>query len=80
MMPPHIRDKTTTELVRTLAKRRQIGLTEAVRLAAQNELRRADDAVVLRERIAMIRRTIITRPVIGEQADKAFFDDLSGNL
>jgi antitoxin VapB len=79
-VPLHIRDETTSQLVRTLAKRRQIGLTEAVRLAVQNELRRAEEAVPLRDRIAAIRRTIITRPSTGKQADKAFFDDLSGNL
>ena len=79
-MPLYIRDETTTQLVRALAKRRQIGLTEAVKLAVQNELRRVEEAVPLRERIAAIRRTVITRPLTGEQADKAFFDDLSGNL
>jgi antitoxin VapB len=79
-VPLHIRDETTSQLVRTLAKRKQIGLTEAVRLAVQNELRRAEEAVPLRDRIAAIRRTIITRPLTGKQADKAFFDDLSGNL
>ena len=79
-MPLHIRDEATTQLVRTLAKRKRIGLTEAVRLAVQNELRRAEEAVPLRERIAAIRRTITTRPLTGEQTDKAFFDDLNDNL
>jgi hypothetical protein len=36
--------------------------------------------VPLRERIAAIRRTVISRPLTGKQADKAFFDDLSDNL
>jgi antitoxin VapB len=79
-MPLHIRDETTAQLVRALAKRKRIGLTEAVRLAVQNELRRAEEAVPLRDRIAAIRRTIIKRPLTGEPADKEFFDDLSGNL
>ena len=79
-MPLHIRDETTTQLVRTLAERKRIGLTEAVKLAVENELRRAEEAVPLRDRIAAIRQTIITRPRTGEQADKAFFDHLSGDL
>jgi antitoxin VapB len=65
--------------VRTLAKRKRVGLTEAVRLAVQNELRRTEEAVPLPERIAAIRRTIVSRALTGQQADKAFFDDLSGD-
>jgi antitoxin VapB len=38
-----IRDAATDRLVRTLAKRKNVGLTEAVRLAVANELRRLDD-------------------------------------
>jgi antitoxin VapB len=79
-MPLHIRDEATNQLVRTLAQRKRIGLTEAVKLAVQNELRREEEAVPLRDRIAAIRRTIVRRPRTGEQADKAFFDELSGDL
>jgi antitoxin VapB len=79
-MPLHIRDEATNQLVRILAQRKRIGLTEAVKLAVQNELRREEEAVPLRERIAAIRRTIVRRPRTGEKADKAFFDELSGDL
>jgi len=38
-MPPiHISDRETDELVRRLAERRSLGLTEAIRLAVSNEL------------------------------------------
>jgi antitoxin VapB len=77
-MPLHIRDETTSQLVRTLARRKGIGLTDAVKLAVQNELRRDDQMVPLRDRVAAIRRTIIGRRKTGKKADKSFFDDLSG--
>jgi antitoxin VapB len=73
-----IRDAATDRLVRALAKRKNVGLTEAVRLAVANELRRLDDETPLRERIATIRRSIVARGRTGDKADKDFFDDLSG--
>ena len=57
-----------------------IGLTEAVRLAVRRELEREARAVPLRERIASLRREVMQRPGTGLEADKAFFDDLSGDL
>ena len=75
-----IRDAATDRLVRALAKRKGVGLTEAVRLAVGAELSRLDDEQPLRERVAAIRRGILARGRTGERADKAFFDDLSGNL
>lgn len=79
-MPFHIRDAEADELVRELARRRRIGLTEAVKLAVRNELRREDEAVPLQERIAKLRAEVLSRPATGLEADKAFFDDLSGDV
>jgi antitoxin VapB len=73
-----IRDDATERLIRALAKRKSVGLTEAVRLAVANELRRLDEGARLRERIAAIRRSIVARGPTGDKADKEFFDDLSG--
>jgi antitoxin VapB len=73
-----IRDPATDRLVRALAKRKNVGLTEAVRLAVANELRRLDEETPLKERIAAIRRSIVSRGPTGNKADKDFFDDLSG--
>lgn len=73
-MALHIRDRETDELVRRLAEIRNVGLTEAVKLAVGNELRRLPLAERIRpyqERIARAGRT-------GLKADKAFFDELSG--
>jgi antitoxin VapB len=79
-MPFHIRDVEADELVRELARRRQIGLTEAVKLAVRNELRREDEAVPLQERIAKLRDEVLSRPATGLVADKSFFDELSGDV
>jgi antitoxin VapB len=73
-----IRDEATDRLVRALAKRKNLGLTEAVRLAVANELRRLDDETPLAERIAAIRRSVVGRGPTGDKTDKAFFDDLIG--
>ena len=73
-----IRDAATEGLVRALAKRKGVGLTEAVRIAVGTELQRLDREPPLRERVAAIRKSIIARGRTGKRADKAFFDDLSG--
>jgi antitoxin VapB len=76
----HVRDLETDTLVRELARKHGIGLTEAVRLAVRHELQREAQAVPLRERIAALRAEVMQRPRTGLKADKAFFDDLSGEL
>jgi antitoxin VapB len=75
-----IRDKATDALVRRLAKKKQVGLTEAVRLAVANELGRLEQEAPLRDRIAALRRSIVARGRTGETANKAFFDALGGDL
>ena len=75
----HIRDKDTDARVRELARRKQIGLTEAVRMAVDAELKRLGDQRPLRERLRDIADEITAYPDTGAKADKAFFDELSGN-
>lgn len=77
-MPFHVRDQETDKLVRALARRKGIGLTEAVKLAVRHELASAQDAPPLRERLRAIAREIAAYPDTGLQADKAFYDELSG--
>jgi antitoxin VapB len=79
-MPLSIRDELTDRLVRKLARRKGLGLTEAVRLAVENELRREEEAVPLRQRLRPLQHRIAARPATGLEADKAFYDDLSGDL
>ena len=52
--------------------------TEAEKIALQNELRRLDEAVPLRERLRPLQARVMARPATGLEADKAFYDALSG--
>jgi antitoxin VapB len=78
VMPLYIRDDVTAGLVAELAKQRGITKQDAVRLAVTAELERAKEAVPLRERFAALRAAHPLPPPTGLLADKAFFDDLSG--
>ena len=78
-MPLFIKDDATAALVATLAKRRGITKQDAVRLAVQAELDRDTRAVPLRERLQAFWNANPMPPPRGLQADKAFFDDLSGD-
>lgn len=76
----HIRDKATDALVRKLADQRGVGLTKAVRLAVEAELAKRDDEFAVRDRRARaILKQIDSLPRTGLNADKAFFDDMSGD-
>ncbi len=77
-MPLYIKDDTTAQLVDQLAKLRGLTKQDAVRLAVTAELKRASEAVPLRERFAKLRAAHPLPPATGKKADKAFFDDLSG--
>ena len=77
-MPLYIKDDTTAGLVAQLAKKRGVSKQDAVRLAVQAELRRMAEAIPLRERISAWRKEHPMPPPTGQKADKAFFDELSG--
>lgn len=78
-MPLYIKDDGVAALVATLARLRGVSKQDAVRLAVEAELRRDRNAVPLRERFAKIRAAHPLPPASGLTADKAFFDDLSGD-
>ncbi|MFC5345235.1 type II toxin-antitoxin system VapB family antitoxin [Brevundimonas staleyi] len=76
----HVRDATTDALVRELALKRGLGLTEAIKLAVEAELKREANRV--EEKLARMREvsdTIRAWPKTGLKADKAFFDEMSGD-
>lgn len=76
----HVRDKATDALVRELAVQRGVGLTEAVRLAVEAELERRRGRVA--DRMAAMREIVdrvAAYPSTGLKADKAFFDEMSGD-
>lgn len=79
-MPFHIRDPETDTLVRELARKRGCGLTDAVKLAVSRELGRGEaEAQTRLQRMRAISDKIARRPRTGLKADKAFFDELSGD-
>ena len=78
-MPLNIRSEAVNRLAQTLAARKQVTKTDAVRVALENELRRLDEAIPLRVRLRPLQDRVSRRPATGLEADKAFYDELSGN-
>lgn len=78
-MPLNIRNEEVNQLAEELARRKRVNKTDAVKLALRNELRRIDEAVPLRERLRPLQERILARPSTNLEADKAFYDDLSGD-
>ena len=79
-MPLNVRSEEVNQLAEKLAARKHINKTEAVRLALENELRRLDEALPLRERLRPLQRRVLARPATGLAADKEFYDNLSGDV
>lgn len=78
-MPLNIRSEVVNQLADRLAARKHMNKTDAVRTALENELRRLDEAVPLRDRLRPLQDRVLSRPATGLEADKAFYDELSGN-
>jgi antitoxin VapB len=78
-MPFHIRDPETDILVRELARKRGLGLTEAVKIAVSAELRRDQAATPFEAKLKALQDKALSRPPTGLAADKAFYDSLSGD-
>ena len=53
-MPLNIRNEAINQLAKKLAARKHLNKTDAVKLALENELRRLDEAIPLRERLRPI--------------------------
>lgn len=77
-MALNIRSRKVNELAGELAAKRHVTKTEAVRIALENELRRSEDKVPLQEKIKHLQERVAAYPDTGLKADKAFFDELSG--
>lgn len=75
-----IDDAETEQLVQTLAKRRGVSTDEAIKSAVRDALQRDADAPSLWEKLKPLHERIAARGRTGLEADKAFFDDLSGNI
>lgn len=79
-MPFHVRDPETDALVRELAGKTKLGITEAVKLAATEALAAREKARA--EKLVQIDAILAefdALPRTGLKADKAFFDMISGD-
>jgi antitoxin VapB len=79
-MAIHVRDEATDKAVRRLAKLKGKTLTETIREAVEREYERTRAAIPLIERLKPIQEELrrLSKPG-GLPADKAFYDDLSGD-
>lgn len=77
-MPLYIKDDATAALVTELAQAVGITKSEAVYRAVKAELSRLPPKKPLREQIAELHARHPLPEPTGRKADKAFFDDLSG--
>jgi antitoxin VapB len=77
----HVRDDATDKAVRRLAKLKQKTLTATIREAVENEYERVRSEIPLIERLKPIQEELkrLSKPG-GLPADKAFFDELSGDF
>jgi antitoxin VapB len=73
-----IRNERVVQLAAKLAAIRGSTKTEAVLRALENELARIESEKTLTERLRPIQDRIASRAATGLEADKAFFDELSG--
>jgi antitoxin VapB len=78
-MPFHVRDFETNTLVRKLATRTGLGITDSIKAAVANELRRLDEIKPLSERVKPLQDFVQARKIETTETDKAFWDDMSGN-
>jgi antitoxin VapB len=73
-----IRNERVAKLAEKLAAIRRTTKTDAVLQALENELARIESAKSLAERVRPLQDRIAKRPATGLEADKAFYDELSG--
>ena len=78
----YVKDPATDKAVRKLAKLRGKTLTETIREAVEKALaeRHREKRLTFLERIKPIQDRIANYPKTGLEADKSFYDELSGDI
>ena len=77
----HVRDEATDQAVRKLAKLKGKSLTATIREAVEQEYEREQRKTSLADRLEALRQWVDSRSKPGGlPADKAFFDELSGEF
>jgi len=74
-----VKDAETDEAVRRLASLLDKSLTETIRIAVEREYERRRGRIPLQERLGELAARYRQFPETGREADKAFFDALSGD-
>lgn len=75
----YVKDEATDAAVRKLAKLTNKSLTETIREAVESEYARQRRTTPLAERLQPLVERYRRYPATGKDADKAFFDALSGD-
>ncbi|HVT23081.1 MAG TPA: type II toxin-antitoxin system VapB family antitoxin [Rhizomicrobium sp.] len=77
----HVKDPATDQAVRRLAKIKGKSLTETIREAVESEYEREREKIPFLERVKALQDEVarLSKPG-GLPADKAFFDELSGDV
>jgi antitoxin VapB len=73
-----IKNEAVETLARDLARKHGTGVTEIIRLALVEKAQREEAEPSLWEKIAPIRERLRAMPNSGLPADRAFYDELSG--
>jgi antitoxin VapB len=81
-MTIYVKDPATDKAVRKLAKLKRLSLTETIREAVQREyeLCKGKRKKKISEQLAELAERFSRLPRSGRKADKAFFDELSGDI
>jgi antitoxin VapB len=77
----HVKDPATDQAVRRLARIKGKSLTETIREAVEQEYKREQKKMTFLEKVKAIQdeAAALSKPG-GLPADKAFFDELSGDI
>jgi len=75
-----VKSKAADAAVRRLARLKNKSLTQTIQDAVETELQRVESEWPLAERLKAIARRYRAFPLTGLAADKAYFDDLSGDI
>jgi antitoxin VapB len=78
-MAYNIKDPETDRIIRELAAAKGLPILDAIREACANELRREREKLPLYDRLKPLIERVKSAPKTGLVADKAFFDELSGD-
>jgi antitoxin VapB len=75
----NIKDPETDRIIRELARLKGKPILDSIREACEHEIERERRKVPLWERLQPLLDQVAAAPDTGLKADKAFFDDLSGD-